>query len=656
MAEPARHGVAEGMTLAGTYEITRLLGEGGMGAVWEARHTRLQGKKVAIKVLHAVVAGDAEAVKRFEREAQIASRLGHPNIVQVHDFNTLPSGAPYLILEYLEGESLAERLQRGPIPLPHAMAIARQIASALQAAHNEGIVHRDLKPHNVFLSPTESGGYAAELVKVLDFGISKIHGSDTVKTQTHAILGTPQYMSPEQARGAHDQVDARTDLFALGAIVYEMLTGRAAFAGGSIPEVMFKVVYEEPPRLGDMMPSLPPPVVQAVEHALLKDMDQRVASASAFIEALTGDPLITLRGGPATAAMPSPPVSPSLAAMAGQSQGGPAARSGGMPRATSPEAFAATMAPGAGGTGGVGPASTPPGQAPHASVATGPPQHGAHAPGQGFAATLASHASAGPAPAVSAQPSVPQALAGLAGLSDTAPDVDGPRRIHRRRVLPYVLGVGALVGGLVIVLVAVMPWGSPPGGAVAVQAGQVADQDVADTGDTDPAARTDDAVVAVNSDGDGDGDDTPGTGTPEQPDTARQPGRDGAGSDGAGDDGEGEGDTGAQDAPDPSGAADSPSPGARPRPRAPRDERIPADLKRELDAANALVQSDPGKAISRARATLGARRTQQAYFIMTRAYCIKGDLGNAKASFQHLRGPTRRRALQFCKQRELHLR
>jgi hypothetical protein len=276
------------------YEITELLGQGGMGAVWTAKHLRLPGKRVAIKVLHGVAASDRESYARFRREAEIASRIGHPNIVTVHDFNVLPSGTPYLVLEYLDGEDLAHRLTRGKVPLEQALAIARQIGSALHAAHKADVVHRDLKPGNVFLVATEIGGELVDQVKVLDFGISKIRGSQTVQTQDSVLLGTPQYMAPEQALGKNAEIDARTDVFALGAIVYEMLSGRAAFMGNTLAEVVFKVVYEKHTPLQSLVPEVPKNVADAVEQALAKDPAQRFADVAAFINALTGRPLQTL--------------------------------------------------------------------------------------------------------------------------------------------------------------------------------------------------------------------------------------------------------------------------------------------------------------------------------------------------------------------------
>ncbi len=287
---PARAAIDVG-SIIDKYVIEALIGQGGMGAVFVARHRTLTDKRVAIKVLHTEIT-DPDIQARFKREAQIATRINHPNIVEVHDFDVTPDGVPFLVLEYLEGQTLAQRLAQGPIPLEQVMAIVRQVGSALAAAHREGVVHRDLKPQNIFLVPTEVDGRMVEVAKVLDFGISKWRGSETVKTQESALLGTPQYMSPEQATGRHDSVDARTDVFALGSIVYEMLCGHPAFTGSSIPEVVFKVVYEQPLPIAQ---SVPDSVATAVRTAMSKPADERYATVSSFVEALTGTALSTFR-------------------------------------------------------------------------------------------------------------------------------------------------------------------------------------------------------------------------------------------------------------------------------------------------------------------------------------------------------------------------
>jgi serine/threonine-protein kinase len=291
----SRSQMTVGTVVADTYKLEALIGRGGMGDVFSASHLRLPGKQVAIKFLHPDVA-DPEVLARFRREADIASRLGHPNIVTVLDFNKLPDGTPYLVLEYLLGETLDDALARGPFSVERMLVIARQLGSALAAAHRASVVHRDLKPANIFLVPTEIDGHVGEIAKILDFGISKIRGSQTVKTQDSALLGTPQYMSPEQATGQHDAVDGRTDIFALGAIFYEMLCGRAAFAGASIPEVVFKVVYEPAPPLAQLVPGIPPMVLAAIERAMQKKADDRFANIGELVIALTGVELTTLPG------------------------------------------------------------------------------------------------------------------------------------------------------------------------------------------------------------------------------------------------------------------------------------------------------------------------------------------------------------------------
>jgi eukaryotic-like serine/threonine-protein kinase len=297
-------GLRPGIVVAETYEITRLLGQGGMGAVWEAKHLRLPGKRVVIKVL-LFGATDATVLARFRREAEIGSRLGHPNIVQVLDFNTLADGTPYIVLELLQGESLASRLLRGPLPLEQAKSIVTQVGSALAAAHREGVVHRDLKPDNVFLCPTDLGGEVRDVVKVLDFGISKIRGSNTVLTQDAALLGTPQYMAPEQATGRNDEIDARTDVFAFGAMTFEMLAGKPPFTGDTLAAVIHAIVYTPTPPLAPLAKDLPPAIVAAIECAMEKNRDARFPDVNSFVKAVTSRSLATAPGTEQVSARPA---------------------------------------------------------------------------------------------------------------------------------------------------------------------------------------------------------------------------------------------------------------------------------------------------------------------------------------------------------------
>ena len=294
---PARAVVDVGTVIDGTYIIEGIIGRGGMGAVFLAKHNRLEGKKVAIKMLHVdVESGDV--LKRFKTEADIASKLNHPNIVAVIDYDELEDGTPYIVYEFLQGESLAQRIaDGGALDLESVFSIMRQVGSALSAAHRAGVVHRDLKPANIFLVPTEADGRAVEIAKVLDFGISKVIDGSTqaVKTQEAMLLGTPQYMSPEQANGQHSIVDARTDIFALGEILYEMVSGTPAFAGSSIPEVVHKVVYEPPKPLAETAPDVPDPIVSVIMKALEKKPEDRFQNVNDLVEALTGSPLSSTR-------------------------------------------------------------------------------------------------------------------------------------------------------------------------------------------------------------------------------------------------------------------------------------------------------------------------------------------------------------------------
>jgi len=273
-----------GRVLAGSYRLVRKIGEGGMGAVYLAEHTRLR-KKVAIKTLHREISANEEAYRRFRREAEITSELGHPHIIEVHDFDHTEDGLPYMVMEYLEGEDLDALLRRQRrLDVEHVVLLVREVASALQAAHEKGVVHRDLKPQNIFLCRF---GERTDFPKVLDFGISKIRGSHSIVTQTQSYLGTPFYMAPEQALGRAAEADARTDVFALGAIMYRLLTGRDAFSGDSLPAVMYQIVHGHPDPVHEVSPDVPVPVSEVVRQAMCKDPDHRFESVAQLSQALT---------------------------------------------------------------------------------------------------------------------------------------------------------------------------------------------------------------------------------------------------------------------------------------------------------------------------------------------------------------------------------
>ena len=279
MGESKKH---IGQVLHDTYRIERLIGRGGMGAVYEASHARLP-RRFAVKLLFADVIDDSDAVARFRHEAMVTSQLGHPNIVEVVDFHHTEDGEPYIVMELLKGEDLSKRLRRVKrMTLDEATDVLEQTASALQAAHDEEIIHRDLKPQNIFLCQTRTRD---DLVKVVDFGIAKILTSHNYLTRTKGIIGTPWYMSPERVKGETERVDHRSDIFSMGAMMYEMLTGRPPFTGES-QAVLFQIVYKDPPRLRSFRPDIPEDAEQAIHCALSKEPGDRFDSMEAFAREL----------------------------------------------------------------------------------------------------------------------------------------------------------------------------------------------------------------------------------------------------------------------------------------------------------------------------------------------------------------------------------
>ncbi|MBN2576970.1 MAG: serine/threonine protein kinase [Deltaproteobacteria bacterium] len=274
------------------YEIVSLLGEGGMGTVYLALHP-IMGRKAAVKVLKPELARDETLVSRFFNEARAANAIRHPNIIDIIDVGLLPEdNVPYMLMEFLEGESLSARLERiRPLAVPQAVEVASQTASALAAAHSKGIVHRDLKPDNLFLVPDEMVG-SGERVKVLDFGIAKLRDDlrgSSMKTRTGAIMGTAAYMSPEQCQGLIERIDHRTDIYALGIILYEMLCGAPPFMSEGFGDIIIMHVMKEadPPHLKN--PMVPPELSAAILRALSKDPADRFQSMTEFQAALRGN-------------------------------------------------------------------------------------------------------------------------------------------------------------------------------------------------------------------------------------------------------------------------------------------------------------------------------------------------------------------------------
>ena len=284
----------ESGTKLGHYEISTLLGKGGMGEVWRARDTTL-GREVAIKTLPAEFAQDKDRLARFEREAKLLASLNHPNIAAIYGLEE-HEDTRFLVLELIEGDTLADQIKRGAIPVEESLKLALQTADALKAAHDKGVIHRDLKPLNIKV--TDDGN-----VKVLDFGLAKAFAGDEVEasvsnsptlsmaaTQQGVILGTAAYMSPEQAKGR--TVDKRTDIWAFGCVLYEMLTGRQSFGASDVTESLAAVIRAEPKW--DTLPvNLQPRLREAMERCLEKQVAKRfqdIGDVKVDIEKVLADP------------------------------------------------------------------------------------------------------------------------------------------------------------------------------------------------------------------------------------------------------------------------------------------------------------------------------------------------------------------------------
>jgi serine/threonine protein kinase len=274
----ARFEPAPGMVVAGKYRVERVLGEGGMGVVVAATHLGLD-QPVAIKFLHAEAMRDRDSVERFLREAKVAAMVKNDHVARVHDVGSLEDGAPYIVMEHLEGSDLGDLIDLGgPLAIDEACEVALQACAALAEVHAAGIVHRDLKPSNLFVTRRSDGSPA---VKLLDFGISKLSagpgggGQDPALTATATIMGSPSYMSPEQLKSTKE-VDARTDLWSLGAVLYEAVTGKPAFRGENVPQVCAMIASEEPAAPSTLREGVPPELERAILGCLVKKPDERI--------------------------------------------------------------------------------------------------------------------------------------------------------------------------------------------------------------------------------------------------------------------------------------------------------------------------------------------------------------------------------------------
>ncbi|MBX6333518.1 MAG: serine/threonine protein kinase, partial [Gemmatimonadaceae bacterium] len=285
-----------GSVIADRYHVLRKLGEGGMGQVYLAEHVKM-GRKSAIKVMNPSMSHDPDAIGRFNREAANASRISHNNVAAIYDFGETPEGLIYLAMEYIEGEPLTKIMERtGALPPARAADIARQVAEALEAAHELGIVHRDLKPDNIMIATGKDG---RDVVKVVDFGIAKAQGGEGQKvTKTGLVVGTPEYMSPEQLSG--DQLDGRSDVYTLGLVTFHMLTGTLPFPSSTIQESMIMRLTDRPRTLAEMRPDAtwPAPLQHVLDRALARRADERYQRASDF----AADIVRAVSGGAAGAA------------------------------------------------------------------------------------------------------------------------------------------------------------------------------------------------------------------------------------------------------------------------------------------------------------------------------------------------------------------
>jgi len=316
MTEPQTPDVLPaGTVLDGAYRLTRLLGQGGMGSVYEAQHMKA-GTRVAVKVMHRSLASYPELLARFRREGRVTSDLVHPHVVGVLGSGVAPAGQPYLVMEFLEGEDLQTRLERvGALPLETVVQIVNQLASALGEAHTGGVVHRDLKPDNVFLLRVPDG---AVFTKLVDFGLSKLLRPEATQlTVTRAVFGTPEFMSPEQAEGRQEAIDHRSDQWSLACLAWFASTACLPFSGPDLDAVLNQVISAVPTPLGPDAPRLPAEVDKVLRRALSKRRSDRFRTIRAFARAFEAAASAEARPTPAPpprSAAPEAPRAPALAA------------------------------------------------------------------------------------------------------------------------------------------------------------------------------------------------------------------------------------------------------------------------------------------------------------------------------------------------------
>ncbi len=272
-----------GLVLGGRYRVLRRVTQGTVGIIYEAEHLRL-GRRVAVKALARRLVDVPNLLGRFRQEAIAVGRLHHAHIVDVYDFDVAPTGQPYLVMELLDGETLRQALKhRGRFGVDEAFRLVAELCSALGAAHDAGVVHRDLKPDNVLVVPRADGRSS---VKLIDFGVSRLLEAASSLTADHAILGTPEYMAPEQATGSSRSADGRADQFALGVIAYELVSGRSPFRAESPEKALRAVIERDPPSLARVAPEVPSALAAVIERALEKHPDDRFADMGAFAAAL----------------------------------------------------------------------------------------------------------------------------------------------------------------------------------------------------------------------------------------------------------------------------------------------------------------------------------------------------------------------------------